>query len=187
MSKLKNMKMIRSRLGIAVLAAVATAVVVGGVSYASIPTNNGVINGCYQKAAAANGTHPLTVIDTAKTSMCPSGYKALNWNADFPPGYSSSGSDIQLMDTFTYVADDSMPAGTYVINASVWLENTSPSNSSSLGVCEVVYGSTTDQVEAGLLGPSSSPLNNQTLSLTLGATNGPTDATLSCEAGRQYR
>jgi hypothetical protein len=76
-----------------------------------------------------------------------------------------------------------LAAGSYVINANAWLENTSPSNSSSLGVCELVFGSATDEVEAGLLGPSSAPSNDQTLSMTVAATvTSSTDATLSCEA-----
>jgi hypothetical protein len=182
MSKIRNMKMVRSRLGLALLATVAAVVVIRGVSYASIPSGGGVINGCYQKSATANGTHPLSVINTAVTSKCPSGFRTLNWDANGASGYIGQDSDLQLMDTMTYVTDVSLPAGSYVINASVWLQNTSPSNSSSLGVCELVYGSTNDQVEAGLLGPSSSPLNNQTLSMTLAANNGDTDATLYCEA-----
>jgi|HubBroStandDraft_2_1064218.scaffolds.fasta_scaffold281980_2 hypothetical protein len=183
MSKLMNMKVIRSRLGLAVLAAVATAVVVGGVSYASIPDSNGLVHGCYKSAASSNGTHKLAVINPATTSACPSGYTGLDWNADGPNGYSVQTSDSRLNDTFTEVANLSLPAGSYIIDANAWLDNTSPSNSSSLGVCEVVFGSATDEVEAGLLGPSSAPLTDQTPSLTIaGTVTSPTNATLSCEA-----
>src|SRR5487761_1588508 len=135
----------RARAGVVIL--VASAV---GVAAASIPDSSGLVHGCYKATAATNGTHALTIIDAAKTSACPSGYKSLNWNVNGP---------------------------------NAWLENTSPSNSSSLGVCELAFGSATDQVQAGLLGPASTPLNNQTLSMTVAATvTSSTSATLSCEA-----
>jgi hypothetical protein len=180
---MRKTKIFRSRLGLAVLVAVATAVAIGGVSYASIPDSNGLIHGCVKTAPAANGTHKLSLINAATTSACPSGYTSLNWNADASNGYSAQASDISLNDTMTQVDNITLPTGSYVINASAWLENTSPTNSSSLGVCELVFGSAVDEVEAGLLGPSSSPLNNQTLGMTVAATvTSSTSATVSCEA-----
>lgn len=182
MSQIKNMKMVRSRLGLAVLAAVATAVVIGGVSYASIPDSNGLVHGCVKTAAAANGTHKLVVINAATTSSCPSGYTSLNWNADGPNGYSVQTSNIRVGASFTQVATLALPAGTFTINANTWIEDTSPSDSSDLPICELVFGSATDEVEGGLLGPNSTPLNNQTLAMTVAATVAPsTNATLSCE------
>jgi hypothetical protein len=153
-----------------------------GVAAASIPDSSGQVHGCYKSKAATNGTHTLTVIDAAKTSTCPSGYKSLNWNVNGPNGYSTQTSDTHLNNTLTQVAFLTLGAGSYVINASAWLENDSPSSSSSLGVCELVFGSATDEVEAGLLGPSSAPSNDQTLSMTVAATvTSSADATLSCE------
>jgi hypothetical protein len=164
--------------GVLVLAAAAV-----GVAVASIPASSGLIHGCFMKKAARNGTHPLVVIDPAHTRKCPSGYQSLNWNVNGPNGYSTHTSATHLNDTLTQVGSLTLPAGSYVITASAWLENTSPSNSSSLGVCELAFRSATDEVEAGLLGPSSAPLNNQTLTMTVAATasSGAT-ATLSCEA-----
>ena len=183
MAKVKSFKVLRSRLGLAVLVAVAAAVVIGGVSYASIPDSNGLIHGCYKTAASSTGTHKLTVINSATTSACPSGFASLNWNADGANGYSAQASDTHLGDTLTTVATLALPAGSYLIDASAWLENVSPSNASSLGVCELRFGTASDEVEAGLLGPSSAPLDDQTLSLTVGGTaTSATDATLSCEA-----
>ena len=53
----------------------------------------------------------------------------------------------------------------------------------SLGVCELVFGAATDEGETGLLGPSSAPLNDQTLTVTVaGTVTSSTAATLSCEA-----
>jgi hypothetical protein len=175
----------KTRVRVAVVAGGAVILVVSavGVAAASIPDSSGLVHGCYKAAAAANGTHGLTIIDAAKTSACPSGYKSLNWNVNGPNGYSTQTSGTHLNDTLTQVGSITLPAGSFVINANAWLENTSPSNSSSLGVCELVFGSATDEVQAGLLGPSSTPLNNQTLSMTVAATvTSSTSATLSCEA-----
>jgi hypothetical protein len=52
-----------------------------GISYASIPDSGGVIHGCYNKTSYA-----LRVIDTAKTSACPSKTTSLNWNQTGPRG-----------------------------------------------------------------------------------------------------
>ena len=164
------------------MAAVAAVVVVGGVSYASIPDGNGLIHGCYKTAAAANGTHKLSVINAAVTSACPSGYTGLNWNADGPNGYSAQTSDVGVGPSFTQVASLALPAGSFTINANTWIEDTSPSNSSDLPVCELVFGSATDEVEGGVLGPTGTPLNNQTLAMTVaGTVASSTDAALSCE------
>jgi hypothetical protein len=164
--------------GVLVLAATSV-----GVAVASIPASNGLIHGCFTKTAAKNGTHALVVIDTARTPKCPSGYKSLDWNVNGSNGYSTQTSNTHLNDTLTQVASLTLPAGRYVVNASAWLENTSPSNTSSLGVCELVFVSATDEVEAGLLGPSSAPLDNQTLSMTAaGTASSSASATLSCEA-----
>jgi hypothetical protein len=176
----------RTRVRVAVVAAgvvilVATAV---GVAAASIPDSSGLAHGCYKSKAATNGTHSLAVIDAAKTSACPSGYKSLKWNVNGPNGYSTQAPETHLNDTLTQVASLALGAGSYVVNASAWLENDSPSSSSSLGVCELVFGSATDEVEAGLAGgTANAPLNDQTLSMTVAATvTSPADATLSCEA-----
>jgi hypothetical protein len=59
----------------ALLAAVAVS------AYASIPDAQGVIHGCYATTGGA-----LKVIDTAKTTKCPTGYRALSWNQKGPAG-----------------------------------------------------------------------------------------------------
>ncbi len=175
----------KTRVRVAVVATGAVILLVSavGVAAASIPDSSGLAHGCYKGTAAANGTHGLTIIDAAKTPACPSGYKSLNWNVNGPNGYSTQTSDTHLNDTLTQVATLTLGAGSYVINANAWLENDSPSNASSLGVCELVFGSATDEVEAGLLGPSSAPSNDQTVSMTVAATvTSAASAALSCEA-----
>jgi hypothetical protein len=176
----------KTRLRVVVVAAgvVILVVTAAGVAAASIPDSSGLVHGCYPATAATNGTHALTVINAAKTSACPSGYKSLNWNVNGPDGYSTQTSGTHLNDTLTQVASLTLAAGSYVINANAWLENDSPSSSSSLAVCELVFGSATDEAEAGLAGgTANAPLNDQTVSMTAAATvTSSTDATLSCEA-----
>ncbi|HXW35835.1 MAG TPA: hypothetical protein VEJ87_14760 [Acidimicrobiales bacterium] len=173
-------KVVGGRFAVAVLAALSTAVVIGGIGYASIPDSSGVVHGCY-KTSGTN--HKLSVINSAVTPNCPSGYTSLDWNANGSNGYSAQTSETHLNDTYTQVDSLTLPAGNYLINADAWLENISPSNSSSLGDCELTFGTATDEVEAGLLGPSNAPLNSQTVSATVaGTVAGSTSATLSCEA-----
>jgi hypothetical protein len=83
-----------------------------GIAYASIPDSSKKVHGCWKALAATNGTHNLTVIDTATTPTCPSGFNKLNWptkgqllyqsNASFQGPYTSN----QTVATFTGV-----PAG----------------------------------------------------------------------------
>ena len=75
-------RMLASRVGIAAIAAIATTVVLGGVSYASIPDGAGVIHGCYKAQGVA---YPLNVLNNSVHASCPAGYKALKWYAS-PPG-----------------------------------------------------------------------------------------------------
>jgi hypothetical protein len=77
MSKIKKITLSGSRLGVAIVAAATTAVIVGGVGWASIPDGSGVVHGCY-KTAGTN--HKLSVINSAVTTSCPHGYTSLNWN-----------------------------------------------------------------------------------------------------------
>ena len=89
-----------------------------GIAYASIPDSNKTVHGCWKAAAATNGTHKLTVIDTATTSTCPSGFNRLNWSTkgqllyqnsiNFPGPYTSN----QKVATFTGV-----PAGLMCVTA----------------------------------------------------------------------
>jgi hypothetical protein len=62
----------------AALGAIAAALAMGGIAYASIPGPDGVINGCYGSTGA------LRVIDSAAT--CKSNETSLNWNKGGPTG-----------------------------------------------------------------------------------------------------
>ena len=55
----------------------------GAVAFAAIPNpTTGVISGCYTNSTP----HVLRVIDTVRTSKCPSGTTAINWNQTGPQG-----------------------------------------------------------------------------------------------------
>lgn len=60
-----------------IVALIAT-LVVGGVSYASIPDSSGVVHGCYRTSNPAKGA--VTVVDSDAGESCPSGTASLNWN-----------------------------------------------------------------------------------------------------------
>jgi hypothetical protein len=66
---------------------IALFVALGGVGYAAIPGNGGVVHGCYDTGASLNGAYPLYVVDG---TSCPAGRSgpmtALDWNATGPPG-----------------------------------------------------------------------------------------------------
>ena len=56
---------------------------VAGVSYASIPDHSGVIHACYPTSGTL---HALSIIDSAKTAACPTGYKGVKWDQTGPAG-----------------------------------------------------------------------------------------------------
>ena len=68
-------------LGLAGVAAVALA---GGVAYANIPDQDGIITACYKKAPPNQG--PLRVIDTEQGQKCTSAETQLQWNQVGQPG-----------------------------------------------------------------------------------------------------
>jgi hypothetical protein len=62
------------------------AVAVGGgaVALGAIPDSSGVVHACFQNVTSAN--KPVKLLDTAKTSACPSGWKPVTWNQKGVPG-----------------------------------------------------------------------------------------------------
>lgn len=140
-----------------------------------------------------------------KPVTCASGFKAVSWDRTGPMGATGArgakgakGATGPIGPSNSFYAADSTPqsitpaplspvlsislgAGTYVVNADVSFEDVSPSNSSDLVVCDLSYGTASDQVEVGLLGPPSAPENQGTLSMTVAATEGSSgSATVSC-------
>ena len=76
----ERVKALRSQLLTACVASTVTALAVGGIAFAAIPSSTGVITGCYD-----NKTGALRIIDTAKT-RCGSGSHTLKWNQQGAPG-----------------------------------------------------------------------------------------------------
>lgn len=127
---------LRTRSAIAVVCVLAATIVMGGLAYASIPGTNGVIHGCYE----TKGTnHAMTVVDSS--AQCPTGYTSLKWNQTGPQGpagpkgpqgtsglsqaFSVASIDgLTLNDTSstTVLSSPSVPAGSYVVNATVALD-----------------------------------------------------------------
>jgi len=158
-----------------------------------------IFHACLKNGTLSNvGTTPRT---------CPSGFQAVSWDQTGPKGatgarglagpkgdtgargprgpsnsfYAADSTAQQVQPTLTSVLSVSLGAGTYVVNADIWLDDESPSNSSDLAVCELTLGTATDEVEVGLLGPSGAPQNEGTLSMTVAATiTSAGSATVSC-------
>jgi hypothetical protein len=107
----------------------------GGIAYATIPDASGVIHGCYVRSTGA-----LKVIDSGKGQACNSEQQALNWNQTGPSGlqgatgpsdvYFTGGSATNSLPVavgfpgqYTIVASLSVPAGTYLLDASPFVRN----------------------------------------------------------------
>jgi hypothetical protein len=121
-------RFVRTPLRAAMVAVVLTAALAGGasVALASIPDSHGVIHGCYQTAGTA---HALKVINNRSTARCPRGYTSLNWNQAGPKGSSGvshgystesiDGHTLSSSSNTTVVATPKLPAGSYIVNATV--------------------------------------------------------------------
>jgi len=178
-------RILRSPVAVALIASTATAVLVAGISTASIPDSSGVIHGCYKTAGTS---HALKVIDNAVTANCPHGYTSLNWDQTGPQGppgssdayYSNndfpsegelpltwSGSGVEPVNSL------SVPAGNYAVNASVtvWSEGEEQMR------CFLYSGSTIIDVEATGLTPDAQGVG--ALSLT-GTMANPGTISVSC-------
>jgi hypothetical protein len=124
---------------------------------------------------------------STKSHTCSKGFKAVEWNQTGPKGpkgatgpagpmgpsnsFSATASDTGIGPSFTPIVSVDLGVGSFVVDASVWVEDTSPSDASDLVVCDLSINSgTVETVEMGLLGPSSTPENNGTLALTGAAT-----------------
>jgi len=125
------MKRVLIRPGVAVLAGFAALLMAGGIAYATIPDPGGVIHGCYKSTGGA-----LRVIDTGAGGSCLSSETPLSWNqagVQGPPG-ARGPSDVWFDDgylnsqnlccTFTTLGSVSLPAGSFLIEAKVAVDDT---------------------------------------------------------------
>ena len=129
-----------SRGGRFLLAIVAAGAVFGIVSavQAAIPDSNSVIHGCYQYTTTNGNYGKLRVFDAAKGGGCNSLEKPVNWNQrgvtgpTGPPGPGATGPNTYMNTgapntvisnaTPTVMASLSLPAGSYALDGSGWVE-----------------------------------------------------------------
>ena len=70
---------------------IASALVVGGIAYASIPDSEGTIHGCFSPNAARNTNgSELRIIDSDSAS-CSKGQQAVTWNGKSPDSFAAAG------------------------------------------------------------------------------------------------
>jgi hypothetical protein len=156
---------------------------------ASIPDANGVIHGCYgANGAKATGGSTLNVVDTGSAG-CSKGQTELTWDQT-TTAYDTEGSQLIPQGGFTNVASMSIPAGSFVISATVDVHgilSNVPTN--SIVTC-VVTSSDTSVLGAGatisvepfqviqmpLLGRSSGPAATLVLECSSGGFDASADA-----------
>jgi hypothetical protein len=122
-------------------------VVGGGVALATVPDSGGVIHGCYAKKSG-----DLRVIDTEMPRTCRKAERELSWSQQGPPGQDGppgpegppgasaafatpTGEPVEIVAPFSTVAELRVPAGSYVVNASVTFENGEPDG--AIAVCAI--------------------------------------------------
>jgi hypothetical protein len=131
----------RLSLGVVVGAVLAA---VGGSAYAAIPDPGGLIHGCFNPKAAQNSGATLKVIDSASAS-CSGGEQSISWGQTGPAGptgpqgpagptgatgpsgtsagWAASNSqfiDAEGPDTEELVGVDGLPAGSYIVWATIF-------------------------------------------------------------------
>ncbi len=135
-------RILKTRLQAAVAASVMTALIVGGVNFASasIPDSQGVIHGCYSTSATP-ANHALSVINSNKTANCPANTRPLNWS---PVTVLSShqSSFTYFSSSGTTIVSLSVPAGSYAVFGKVSLYN--GSSAPTRDACTLSAGSNSD-------------------------------------------
>jgi hypothetical protein len=119
-------------LRLAVLAAVVVGVATVGVAYASIPDSNGLIHGCYSpNGSKANGGAQLDIVDS-DVATCTKGQQAIAWDQT-TSAYDDEGSKVIAGDhSWNTIESISVPAGAYVVSASLRLNATSAPTSTEV-------------------------------------------------------
>jgi hypothetical protein len=194
----------RPAVAVAVVCAVLALGVTTAVAADASPRASNVFHACLKSGS-------LSKVSTT-AHACPSGSSAVSWNKTGPKGAKGAKGSIGPTGTTgltgptgptgpsnSFYVNDSMvhipvaagtivsfilAAGSYVVNADLSLEDTSPSNSSALIECDLTVGTATDAVDLGLLGPTSTPQNYGAMSLTVAGTLTAVGvAKVSCFAG----
>ena len=145
-------------------------IVAGSLVYASIPSPDGVINGCRHKQSGA-----LRVIDSA-TSCNPSTEVSLNWNQAGSPApsdaYSASDEGRHVGAEDTTIVSVDVPPGSYTVAAKAHLFN---SLEDSFAICELrAAGTAIDGSILRLIAPA-----NDQVAPFLGVASLPAGGTIS--------
>jgi hypothetical protein len=136
----------RRTIRLLVVAGALLAVAAGGIAYASIPGDDGVINGCRQKSTGA-----LRVIDSS--ASCNSSEVALNWNQRGPSdAYYDSNDYAHVGGADTTLVSVAVPAGSFTVSAKSHLYN---AVENSFAICELRAGaSVLDENTLRLIAPA---------------------------------
>lgn len=120
----------------ALVAGAAAALAVGSLAFGAIPDGNGDIHACYNKDS---GALRVTDTDTNKPKGCTDKEKALDWSQQ-------GGGDAYAIDvdnaqvpanTTTKVAERTLPPGTYLLSAKLWLTADAPNISPTVVHCSL--------------------------------------------------
>lgn len=112
---------LRRGLSLVTLSAAALALA-GAIAYAAIPDTAGVIHGCLKP-----GDGKLRVIDS-DTQSCKGKETPLNWSQQGgggSDGFATVVRDVSITDVESAVATLTLPAGNYIVNASIFVNNDS--------------------------------------------------------------
>jgi len=146
--------MSRRHIIVAILGAVALTVG-GSVAWATIPDSNGVIHGCYKKKGGA-----LRVVNG---TTCKAKEKPISWNSAGPGGgvayiaRQPANTTVALTNfANTTVTSLSVPAGTYIVNAKVSINNSGASAADAN--CKLSTGDTVHAAVAASGGGAALPL-----------------------------
>src|SRR5262245_45779115 len=183
----------RGRLGVPI--AIAVGLAAGGIAYASIPDSTGAIRACYKTIGGA-----LRVIDPSAGGSCSPSEMALSWNQSGLKGATGAQGLIGPIgatgpsDAFAYLGSNAtlqflpaaparavvesmvLPAGQYVLNASVVLNAQGAATASAF--CHVFLGPTVLQPQSF---QDIDPTFTATLSISSAFTlNASTTVTIQC-------
>ena len=175
--------MFRSKKLAVLVAGAAAALAVGSFAFAAVPDGNGDIHACYNKDSGA-----LRVTDTAtnKPKACTDKEQALDWSQ-------RGGGDAYALDvdnaqvpanTPTKVAERTLPPGTYVLSAKLWLTADAPNipptvahcslgaSGNNAGTADYTYGTISSNANGSwaLISPMSLQNNNTGWVLSAGGT-----------------
>jgi len=173
-----------------ILAATAAALAVGSFAFAAIPTN-GVIHGCYNKSSGA-----LRVFDSAanQPKTCTGQETAIDWNQQGPKGdrgpsnaYTRDWSYEQVpANGWTTVASRTVPAGTYLLSAKLYVTPDIPNMPATAVTCMLAASGGNGGTADYAVGTVSSDGPGDDLVASMALENDNTSTVLASNGGTVY-